>query len=69
LATGQRENLIKKIIMFWWQPVETYIVNMAISQFFSSKGGEFGHIIFHPKKKKKTWNQWWIYQNWGGFIY
>jgi hypothetical protein len=26
---------------------------MAISQFFSSKGGDFGHIIFHPKKKKK----------------
>jgi hypothetical protein len=42
--------------MFWWQPVETYNVNMAISQIFSSKGGNFGHIIFHKKKKKKKKN-------------
>jgi hypothetical protein len=39
--------------MFWWQHVETYNVNMAISQFFSSKGSDFGHINFHQKKKKK----------------
>jgi hypothetical protein len=52
LATGQRENLIKKTFMFWWQHLETCNVNMAISQIFPSKGSDFGHIIFHKKKKK-----------------